>query len=106
MKQIVHDSEFAFNIYSNHKKPNVHRNQNLCNEDNAVTGDGKRCLPSTDTPFVSVLFSYVSVASKTGDLRLISILSCFIGTYSGFSEFVTTWPEQKYLLFSWHQPGS
>lgn len=73
MKQIVHDSEFAFNIYSNLKKPNVHRNRNLCNENNArqVTANA-----STDTPSVSVLFSYVSVVSKTDDLRLISILSC------------------------------
>lgn len=93
MKQIVHDSEFAFNIYSNLKKPNVRRNRNLCNENNAVTGDSKRCLPSRDTPFVSALFSYVSVASKTGGLRLISILSCLRGTYSGFSELVTTWTE-------------
>lgn len=93
MKQIVHDSEFAFNIYSNLKKPNVRRNRNLCNKNNAVTGGGKRCLPSTDTPFVSVLFSYVSVASKTGDLRLISILSCLRGTYSAFSGFVTTWTD-------------
>lgn len=93
MKQIVHDSEFAFSIYSNLKKPNVRRNQNVCNENNEVTGDGKRRLPSTDTPFVSVLFSYVSVASKTDDLMLICILSCSGGTCSGFSEFVTTWTE-------------
>lgn len=93
MKQIVHDSEFAFSIYSNLKKLNVRRNQNVCNENNEVTGDGKRCLPSTDTPFVSVLFSYVSVASKTDDLMLIRILSCSGGTCSGFSEFVTTWTE-------------
>lgn len=93
MKQIEHDSEFAFSIYSNLKKPNVCRNQNLCNEDNAVRGDGKHWLSSTDTPFVFVLFSYVSVASKTDDLMLIRILSCLGGTCSGFSEFVTTWTE-------------
>lgn len=91
MKQIIHNSEFASNIYSSLTNPTVCRNWNFCNENNAVKESSKCCLPFIATLFFSVLFSCVLVASTTDDS--ISISSCLGMKCSGFFEFVTTLTE-------------
>lgn len=78
MKQIIHDSQFAYNIYSGLTKPTVCRNRHFCNENNSVKDNSKCCLPPIDTLFFSILFNYFLVASTTDDSILISI-SVFLG---------------------------